>query len=86
MQRILLLEFDGESAWPALSAWLTGHEDVFVAESVSAARAYADLVVADHARFVQLLATRGPGLGLTPSTNDIPRDDPARAVLDPPCP
>lgn len=76
-----------EPALPLLGAWLTGLEDAFADETAAAATAYAAQAIADHQRFLALRARLGASLGLTtPTPSDVPRDDPARALLDPPCP
>lgn len=78
---------DNERALPALQRWLAGREEMFVSETIGAARAYADQVEADHARFLALRTRLGAALGLpSVTTSDTPVADPARAILDPPCP
>ena len=78
---------DGRAALPSLKAWLSARGEAFVTDTTRAGSAYADQVVGDHARFLALRDRLGPTLGLTaPAPNDTPYDDPARAVLDPPCP
>ncbi|MBL8744544.1 MAG: DUF2252 family protein, partial [Myxococcales bacterium] len=58
--------------------------DAFANEQADAAVAYADIVIADHARFVHALETLGPTLGTEPTEGDGYRDDVADLIGEPP--
>ena len=58
--------------------------DAFAEEQAGVAIAYADLVIADHARFVHALETLGPVLGTTPRGDDGHDPDAAALIGTPP--
>ncbi len=58
--------------------------DAFASEQADVAIAYADLVVADHARFVHALEALGPTLGVEPADGDGHDPDAAALIGSPP--
>lgn len=58
-----------------LAAQLSRAPDVFAEEQAAFADAHADLVLADYARFLHALATRGPTLGVTRAPDTTPASD-----------
>jgi uncharacterized protein (DUF2252 family) len=74
---------DGQSSLGVLRQALAGHEATFVAETVDAARLYADQVVGDYQLFLGL---RGRLIASLALSTDAPSTNLAAALLDPPCP
>ena len=56
----------------------------FADEQAQAAQVMAEGVFADHARFVDALATLGPTLGLSPRAEDALRGEAGELAGDPP--
>ncbi len=77
---------DGLENAEAIGARIDGSRDEFLDEQADAGSAYADLVLADHARFVRSLRRRGPRLGVPFDAADAPRPDFASLLGTPPPP
>lgn len=68
----------------AIASAIGNDADAFASEQADVALTYADLVMADHVRFVHALDVLGPTLGVTAHESDGYRDDAAALVGTPP--